>query len=200
MDLIGKKIGFALTGSHCTIPEVLPEIKRIVTSGADVTAIISDAVAGTDTRFGKASDTRKFLQEVTGKPIIDSILEAEPIGPKKLFDCLIIAPCTGNTLSKISKGITDSTVTMAAKAHLRNARPVVIAVSTNDGLGVNATNIGALLPIKNVYFVPFGQDNPTCKPNSLVARMNEIEDTVIKSLNGNQNQPILVEKWRDIKS
>ena len=161
MSLEGKKIGFALTGSHCTIPEVLPEVKRIVDSGADVTAIISDAVANTDTRFGKAADVRKFLEDATGKRII------------------------------------DSTVTMAAKAHMRNARPVVIAVSTNDGLGINATNIGALLPIKNVYFVPFGQDNPTRKPNSLVARMNEIENTVVEAMLGNQNQPILVEKWRD---
>ena len=197
MSLEGKKIGFALTGSHCTIPEVLPEVKRIVDSGADVTAIISDAVANTDTRFGKAADVRKFLEDATGKPVIDSIVNAEPIGPKKMFDCLIIAPCTGNTLSKISKGIIDSTGTMAAKAHMRNARPVVIAVSTNDGLGINATNIGALLPIKNVYFVPFGQDNPTRKPNSLVARMNEIENTVVEAMLGNQNQPILVEKWRD---
>jgi len=146
-----------------------------------------------DTRYGKASDWCKKLQEITKKDLIKSIVEAEPIGPGKLFDILVVAPCTGNTLAKLSNGITDTPALMAIKAHLRNQRPVVIAVSTNDGLGLNAQNIAKLLNSKNIYMVPFGQDNPVAKPNSLVARMEKIFDTLCAALEGRQIHPVLVE-------
>jgi dipicolinate synthase subunit B len=186
------KIGFALTGSHCTLEETLPEIERLVREGAEVTPIISYSVDEMDTRFGTADYWKEKLLEITGRKPISSIVEAEPIGPQKLLDILVIAPCTGNTLAKMANGITDSPVLMAAKAHLRNCGPVVIAISTNDGLGNNAKNIGALLNSKNMYFVPFGQDNPFDKHNSLVAHMSLLSDTISEALQGRQIQPILV--------
>ena len=145
----------------------------------------------TDTRFGKAQDWHDKFAELTGKPIIKNIVEAEPIGPGKLFDCIVVAPCTGNTIGKLANSITDGTVLMAVKAHLRNLRPVVLAISTNDGLANNAKNIGILLNTKNIYFVPFSQDDPHMKPNSLVANLNLIVNTVLAALEGKQYQPIL---------
>ncbi|NCB53012.1 MAG: dipicolinate synthase subunit B, partial [Clostridia bacterium] len=148
--------------------------------------------ASTDSRFGKAADFLQKLEMLTEKPVITSIAAAEPLGPKALLDVLVIAPCTGNTLSKLALGITDTSVTMAAKAHLRNGRPVVIAVATNDGLSGSASNIGALLGRKNVYFVPFGQDDPSRKPCSLVADFSQIEQAVENAFEGIQIQPILI--------
>ena len=192
MRLKGVRIGFALTGSHCTLGEVVDEIRRLVSEGAEVTPIVSFSVDTTDTRFGTADYWKSLLEEVTGRKVINTITGAEPIGPQQLLDVLIIAPCTGNTMAKLANAITDTPVLMAAKACLRNRRPVILAISTNDGLGLNAKNLGMLLNTKNVYFVPFGQDNPGQKPNSLVARMDLILETTIAALAGRQLQPLLV--------
>jgi len=191
MRLDGLKIGFAVTGSHCTLHEITGVMQQLVDQGADVTPIISYSVESMDTRFGKAEDWKKTFTEITRKEPIHTIPDAEPVGPQKMFDCMVIAPCTGNTLAKLANGITDTPVLMAAKAHLRNQRPLVIAISTNDGLGLNARNIGTLLMAKNVYFVPFGQDNPDTKANSLVAHMNLVPDAIFMACQGKQIQPVL---------
>lgn len=193
MQLKNVKVGFAVTGSHCTIREVLDQVTGLVQSGADVYPIISVAVDNDDTRFGKASEWKKFLHDTTGHEVIRSVVEAEPIGPNRLFDVVVVAPCTGNTIAKLANGITDGPVLMAVKAHLRNQRPVVLAISTNDGLGVNAKNIGMLLNMKNIYMVPFGQDNPVLKANSLVAKMSLLEATIIEAMQGKQLQPVILQ-------
>lgn len=193
MQFDGLKIGFALTGSHCTLHEITGVIKELVDKGADVTPIISYSVENMDTRFGKAEEWKTKFKEITHKEPIHTIPDAEPVGPKKLFDCLVIAPCTGNTMAKLANGITDTPVLMAAKAHLRNQRPLVLAISTNDGLGLNARNLGTLLITKNIYFVPFGQDNPESKANSLVAHMNKVPETVLLACQGQQVQPMLLD-------
>lgn len=192
MKIEGKKIGFAVCGSFCTFKKVMPRVAELCSMGADVYPIMSEIASSTDTRFGKAEEFRNFLEETTNNKIINSIKGAEPIGPKGYLDALVIAPCTGNTLAKIASGITDSTVSMAAKANLRNQRPLVIAVSTNDGLGANAKNIGTLLTKQNVYFVPFGQDDCMGKPQSLVADMDKILAALESALDGNQIQPVLL--------
>jgi len=194
--LVGKKIGFVLTGSHCTMSRVLPQVARLISEGADVTPILSPAVATSDTRYGKAAELRLQLAATTGREPWTAFTEVEPSGPKKLFDVVVVAPCTGNTLAKLANGITDTPSTMAVKAHLRNGRPVVIAVSTNDGLGANARNIGQLLNAKNFYFVPFGQDNPFEKPYSLEAKLELLTETIEQALIGRQLQPVLIERWR----
>lgn len=193
MKFDGLRIGFAITGSHCTIHEVTQVMKRLVDEGAEVTPIISYSVDSMNTRFGKAEDWKHQFQEITHKELISSIPDAEPIGPTKMFDCVVIAPCTGNTLAKLANGIIDSPVLMAAKSHLRNQRPLVVAISSNDGLGLNARNIGTLLITKNIYLVPFGQDNPEVKANSLVAHMDKIPDTILMACAGKQIQPVLVD-------
>lgn len=192
MRLQGVKVGFALTGSHCCLADVIPQVRNLVDEGAQVFPIISDAVNDNDTRFGTSEQWKKMLEEITGKEIVKSIVDAEPIGPQKLLDILVVAPCTGNTLAKLANGITDSAVLMSAKAHLRNQRPVVLAVSTNDGLSMNAKNIGLLLNVKNIYMVPFGQDNPSIKPNSLVSKWDLTVDTLVEALKGKQYQPLLI--------
>ncbi|NLY43611.1 MAG: dipicolinate synthase subunit B [Clostridiaceae bacterium] len=192
MELKGLTVGFAMTGSFCTLGNIIPQVQKIVDEGAKVIPIVSENVYSTDTRFGKAKDWVQQLESITGNQVIHTITAAEPIGPKSLLDVLVIAPCTGNTLSKLANGITDTCVTLAAKAHLRNKKPVVIAVSTNDGLGANAKNIGLLLNTKNIYFVPFQQDNPIAKQNSLVAKADLIPLTLKKALDGEQIQPILL--------
>lgn len=192
MLLKGVRIGFAVTGSFCTFAKIIPQVEKLVNEGAEVIPIISESVNQYDTRFNKAEDFKNTLQAMTGRKPISSIVEAEPIGPKALLDILVIAPCTGNTISKIANAITDSSVTMACKAHLRNMRPVVIAVSTNDGLGANAKNIGVLLNMKNIYMVPFGQDDPIKKCTSLVADFDQILPTVINAQQNYQIQPLLV--------
>ncbi len=193
MNLKGKKIGFALTGSFCTFDKVLPQIKKLVEQGAEVIPIMSYHVATMDTKFGEAGEWKKKLHEITGRNPICDLNDTEPIGPEGLLDVLVIAPCTGNTMAKLANAITDTPVLMAAKSQLRNQRPVVLAVSTNDGLGLNAKNLGILLSTKNVYMVPFGQDNPQKKPNSLVANYELLIDTTINALNGKQLQPLLIQ-------
>jgi dipicolinate synthase subunit B len=192
MRLEGVTVGFALTGSHCQLQEVLPEVRKLIEEGARVVPVVSDAVGTTDTKYGPARQWIESLRQMTGEEVIGSIVEAEPIGPGKLLDVLVVAPCTGNTLAKLANGITDSAVLMAIKAQLRNQRPVVLAVSTNDGLSMNAKNLGLLLNTKNIYMVPFGQDNPQGKPTSLVARMALITETVLGALAGRQVQPLLI--------
>lgn len=184
-------VGFAVTGSFCTLKKTISHIRDLTENGANVIPIMSEITYNTDTRFGKAEDFISEIKSITGNEIITSIKGAEPIGPKNILDALIIAPCTGNTLSKIALGMTDSCVAMAAKANLRNENPLVIAVSTNDGLGASAQNIARLMNAKNVYFVPFGQDDAVKKPNSLVADMSKIADTLDFALSGRQIQPIL---------
>lgn len=191
MNLEGKTVGFALTGSFCTFSRVLKELESVAKTGANVIPIMSEIAYSTDTRFGTAEDFRNRIEGLCKNPIIKTVKEAEPIGPKGYLDILVIAPCTGNTLAKLASGIADSSVTMAAKAHLRNQKPVVIAPSTNDGLGNAAKNIGVLLNNKNLYFVPFGQDDHIKKPNSLVADMAQILPSLEAALDGEQLQPIL---------
>lgn len=191
MRLKGVSIGFALTGSHCTLDEVIPQVKKLVEEGAVIYPVISSSVDKTDTRFGTAERWKKAMQEITDNPIINTIVGAEPFGPQKLVDVMVVAPCTGNTLAKLANAITDSPVLMAVKAQLRNQRPVVLAVSTNDGLGLNARNLGVILNAKNIYVVPFGQDNPTGKPNSVKAKMDLLPDTIVLALQGKQVQPVL---------
>lgn len=187
-----ETIGFALCGSFCTYEPVLAALKRLAGEYETVLPILSFASAETDSRFGKAAEFRSRIECICRQPVIDTIAGAEPIGPKRLLDLLVIAPCTGNTLAKLAAGIADTPVTLACKAHLRNGRPVVIAVSTNDGLAGNAQSIGRLLDRKHFYFVPFGQDSPTNKPTSLVADMAAIPETVSAALEGRQLQPILL--------
>ncbi len=194
MLLKGVRIGYAITGSFCTFAKTIPQIEKLVNEGADVIPIISESVDKYDTRFGKAEELKNTLTSITGKSPISTIVEAEPIGPKAMLDILVIAPCTGNTISKIANAITDSSVSMACKAHLRNMRPVVIAVSTNDGLGANAKNIGVLLNMKNIYMVPFGQDDPIKKCTSLVADFDQILPTILNAQQNCQIQPILIFK------
>ena len=186
------KLGFAVCGSFCTHSEAIKQIENLVNLGYNVIPIVSETVYATDTRFGKAADFIDKIQKITNNECIHSIKDAEPIGPKALLNALIIAPCTGNTLGKLANGITDTSVTMAAKAHLRNERPLIIAISTNDALGASAKNIGALLNCKNIYFVPFNQDLPDKKHNSCIADFNLIPETIEKALNGIQIQPILI--------
>jgi dipicolinate synthase subunit B len=192
MDIKGKKIGIAVTGSFCTIGEVMVEFERLAFLGADLTPIISNNVATINSRFGTAEEFRKRLELISGKKCIDSIADAEPIGPRRLLDLVLVAPCTGNTLGKIANAITDTPVTMAVKAHLRNQMPVVLAIATNDGLAGSARNIGSLLNTKNVYFVPFGQDDPEKKPTSLVAKFRLIIPTIEHALEGKQIEPVLM--------
>lgn len=191
LNLNGKKIGFAITGSFCTFKKVLDEIEKLSINGADIIPIMSEISYVTDTRFGDAKAFTNRIEMLCDNPIIKSIKEAEPIGPKKMLDLLIVAPCTGNTLAKLANGIADTSITLAVKAHLRNQRPLLIAVSTNDGLANAAKNIGFLLNYKYTYFVPFGQDDPINKPCSLVADMTKIVPAAEYALEGKQLQPIL---------
>lgn len=185
------RLGFAMCGSFCTFSKVIPQMQKLVDAGYDVQPILSDTAYSTDTRFGKAADFRRQIEEITGHEIIHTVFGAEPIGPKKLLDILLIAPLTGNTIGKLAGGITDTAVTLACKAHLRNERPVVLAVSTNDALGTSAKNIGILSNAKHMYFVPMRQDAPLQKSNSLVADFEKIPQAVAAALEGKQIQPVL---------
>lgn len=184
------KAGFAMCGSFCTFSKVIPEMKNLVDNGVEVLPIMSEIAYSSDTRFGKSEDFRKEIEEICSNKIIATIKDAEPIGPKKLLDVLIIAPCTGNTLAKLANGIADTSVTLATKAHLRNARPVLIGVSTNDALGAAAKNIGNLMNFKNIFFIPMNQDDCENKPNSIVADFSKIYISLLSSLKGKQLQPI----------
>lgn len=186
------RIGFAFCGSFCTYGKAMAALEDAVGRYDWVQPIVSETSAATDTRFGATHDFMREMERLCDRRVIDSIKGAEAIGPKKLLDVLVIAPCTGNTLAKLANGVTDSSVTMAAKAQLRNGRPVVLAVSTNDGLSGSAKNIGLLLDKKNIYFVPFGQDDPAGKPTSLVADFTQIPAAVAAALEGRQLQPVLL--------
>lgn len=186
------RVGFALTGSFCTLDKALRAMEETAQAYPDILPILSETTGSTDTRFGRGEDFRQAAEEICGRRAVASIREAEPIGPRQLLDVLVIAPCTGNTLAKLAAGVADTAVTMAAKAHLRNGRPVVVAVSTNDGLGGAARNIGELLCRKHYYFVPFRQDDPVGKPTSLVADMDLVPATVAAALRGEQLQPLLL--------
>ena len=187
-----ERVGFAFCGSFCTQEKGLKALRDIAGEYQTVLPIASEIVSADDTRFGTAENLLHQMQDITGHAVWTDIRTVEPIGPKKLLDVLIIAPCTGNTIAKLANGITDTAVTMAAKAHLRNDRPVVIAPATNDGLSANARNIGELLIRKNYYFVPFGQDQPEKKPCSLMAVFTQVPAAVDAALRGQQLQPILL--------
>lgn len=185
-------VGFALCGSFCTLEKAVEALERAAARYSAVWPILSEATAHTDTRFGSAEGFLRRIEAACGRPAITTVAQAEPIGPKKLLDILVVCPCTGNTLGKLAHGITDGPVTMAAKAHLRNGRPLVLAPATNDGLSAAAPNIGALLGRKNVYFVPFGQDDCRGKPTSLVADYGLVEPALEAALRGEQLQPLLL--------
>jgi dipicolinate synthase subunit B len=193
MELAGKRIGFAITGSFCTFGMILPVVEQMVKAGARVTPILSFNAASLDTRFFVADGFKMILKQTTGEDIIDDLVRAEPIGPKKLLDLLVIAPCTGNTLAKLALGITDTPVLLAAKAHLRNLSPVLIAVSTNDAMSANAKNLGALLNTRHIYFVPYRQDDSKKKCTSIVADMEMIVAAAECALDGRQIQPVMLE-------
>ena len=187
-----QTIGFALCGSFCTHVKAIGALEDIRARWRNIVPIVSECTAATDTRFGTSHDLMREMERICDRRVIASIRDAEPIGPKQLLDLLIIAPCTGNTLGKLAAGITDTSVTMAAKAHLRNGRPILIALSTNDGLSTSAANIGELLRRKNIFFVPFGQDDPKGKPTSLCANFALVADAAQAALEGRQLQPILL--------
>jgi len=185
-----KRLGLALCGSYCSYEKLFAALPPLL-ERYDLVPIMSDTAAETDTRFGTAVEQLRRLAELTGRRVVTTIAEAEPLGPKEPMDALLIAPCTGNTLAKLAHGLTDSAVTMAAKAHLRNGRPVVLALSTNDGLSGSAENIARLLNRKHIFFVPFGQDAPESKPYSLQADFSQLDAAVAAALRGEQLQPIL---------
>ena len=185
-------IGFAMCGSYCTHRRALAELEKLVKQGPEVLPIISENVASTDTRFGSANELRKRLYEITGREAIRTVVDAEPLGPKIKLDALIICPCTGNTLAKMAQGITDTAVSMAAKAHLRSNRTLVIALASNDALSSNLKNISAMLNRKNVFFVPMEQDDPSGKPHSLVASFELLAPTLEAAMEGRQIQKIFI--------
>lgn len=192
MEVKNKKIGFVFTGSFCTFKKTIPQMKKLKDLGADILPIMSFNSYNMDTKFGKAKDFRKEIEEICEKEIIHTIQGAEPIGPSHLTDIMIVAPASGNTISKLASDIIDTPATMAVKSHLRNNLPVVIAPSTNNGLGANMASIGALINRKNYYFVPFKQDNPITKPRSIVFDPEYIVKTVELALDGEQIEPILL--------
>lgn len=191
MDIKGKKIGFAVTGSFCTLNRALNAAQSLKKAGAELYPIFSDSVWQMNTKFGLAAEWEQRFSSLCGREIIKTIVEAEPIGPGNFLDIMAVVPCSGNTLSKMAHGITDGPVLMAVKAHLRNQKPVALAVSTNDGLGRSMQNIATLMGSKNIYMVPFSQDDPAKKPYSLVADMEATKATVESALDGIQIQPIL---------
>ena len=187
-----ERVGFAVCGSFCTHEKALHALEALTKEYETVIPIVSETAAYTDTRFGTSDALLEKMEELTGREVLCDIPAVEPIGPKGLLDVLVIAPATGNTIAKLAAGITDTAVTMAAKAHLRNGRPVVLAVASNDGLAAGAKNIGELLARKNFYFVPFGQDSAFTKPSSLVADFTKISETLDAALAGRQIQPVLL--------
>ena len=191
-DLSKLRIGCAMTGSFCTFKQVFKAWENLKSLGADLTPVMSFNAHDLDTRFYPAAEAISIFSGICGKDILHDIPSVEPIGPKKLLDLLVIAPCTGNTAAKLWSGIVDTPVLMAAKAHMRGGKPLVIAISTNDALGTNFKNIGALMNMKNVYFVPFAQDNHKSKPNSVVADLTLLPDTIEAAMKGKQLQPVLI--------
>lgn len=191
MKLNGFKIGIAFTGSFCTYQGAMEELKHLAVEGAELYPIMSFHSQQIDSRFGKATDLRNQIEEICHRTAIDSIEAAEPIGPSGFLDILIIMPCTGNTIAKLANGITDSPVLMAAKAHMRNEKPLLLSLSTNDALGMNFKNIGLLMNCKHIYFVPFGQDAPDKKPNSMIAHIDLLIPATLAALEGRQLQPVI---------
>ena len=191
MKLKGKKIGVALTGSFCTYEKAFAQLRKLKEEGAELVTIFSNASQTIDSRFGSPEDFMKEAEEITGSRPLLTISQAEPIGPKSLLDLLIILPCTGNTAAKLANGITDSPALMAAKAHLRNEKPLLISISTNDALGMNMKNIGILLNVKHIFFVPFGQDAPEKKPNSMIAKTEMLIPAAEAALEERQYQPVI---------
>lgn len=191
MDLQGINLGLCMCGSFCTFNEVIKEVEALSRRGINVYPIMSYNADSISTRFGAVEDFRDKLYDITGNNIISTIKEAEPIGPQRLLDIMLVAPCTGNTMAKLNNGITDTPVTMACKAHLRNNRPLVIALATNDALGISLKNIGGLMVRKNIYFTPFSQDNPEKKPLSMIADFSKIYDTLALAMEGKQIQPVI---------
>ena len=192
MTLAGKRIGFGITGSHCTYSQVFPQIEKLMKEGAEVVPIVTYTVLSTDTKFGKAEDHIDRIESITGKKVITTMPDAEPLGPAAPLNCMVIAPLTGNSMSKFANALTDSPVLMAAKATIRNHRPVVLGISTNDALGLNGVNLMRLMATKDIYFIPYGQDDPYKKPNSLVSHMDALVDTVESALLHEQIQPVIV--------
>ena len=192
MNIEELRVGFAFCGSFCTMSKALDALEQTAARFGPVTPIVSETVACTDTRFGKAHDFMREMERICDRRVIGTVAGAEPIGPKGLLDVLVICPCTGNTLAKLAHGVTDSSVTMAAKAHLRNGKPLVLALATNDGLAGSAPNLGIMLGRKNVYFVPFGQDDYEGKPTSLVADFALVPESVEAACRGEQLQPVLL--------
>ncbi len=192
MDIKGKKIGIAFTGSFCTYKKAFIQLEKLKEHGCDIYTIFSERSASVNSRFGDAADFIKRAVDITGREPLMTIESAEPIGPKAFLDALAILPCTGNTAAKLCNGIVDSPVLMAAKAHLRNEKPLIISISTNDGLAMNMKNIGMLMNMKNIYFVPFGQDDPIKKPNSLIAHTDMLIPTIEHALERKQLQPVVV--------
>jgi len=191
MDLKGLNIGYCMCGSFCTLSNSLKQMKELIDLGGKITPVMSYSVLNTDTRFGTADFFINSVREITGQEVISTIKDAEPIGPKNYIDIMVVAPCTGNTLAKLNRGIVDTPVLMAVKAHLRNNKPVLLALATNDALSSNFENIGGLMNKKNFYFVPFGQDDYIKKPKSMIACFEKIPQAIEKALNGHQIQPIL---------
>ena len=191
MEINEKNIGIAFTGSFCTYKKSFAELENLVAAGARVQTIFSNAAQNIDSRFGEADSFIKRAEEITGKKPFLTIKESEVVGPSAMFDLMVIMPCTGNTVAQLANGITDSPVLMAAKAHLRNEKPLVLCIASNDALGMNMKNIGLLMNEKNIYFVPFSQDDPEKKPNSLVAHFEKLTDTIKYALDGKQIQPVL---------
>ncbi len=187
----GITVGFAMCGSFCTISKAIAEMKRLVGLGYRVLPIMSDNTYNKNTRFGKAEDIVKEVEEICGRNVIHSIEDAEPIGPKGMTDIMLVAPCTGNTAAKLANAVTDTPVTMAVKSHLRQSKPVLLAIATNDALGSSAQNIGKLMNTRHIYFVPFSQDDPDKKPNSLVSRFELIPNALELALSEKQLQPVL---------
>ena len=186
------QLGIAITGSFCTFSSCFVQLKKLKEAGATLYPIISDHAATINSRFGKADEQLKQIAEICEKPPVQTIEGAEPFGPKIHLDAMIILPCTGNTIGKLAHAITDTPVLMAAKAHLRNQRPLILFLSSNDALGLNMQNIGVLMNSKNIYFVPFGQDDYNKKPNSMISHLDLIEDTIVAALHGQQLQPVIV--------
>jgi dipicolinate synthase subunit B len=189
--LSGKNIGIGITGSFCTFDKIIPQIVKLVEQGANVYPVLSDNAQCIDSRFGDAKDFMEIIFDITRNKLITTIEDAEPIGPNEMFDVFLIAPCTGNTIAKLNNAITDTPVLMAAKSHLRINKPVVISISTNDALGMNFKNIATLFNTKNIYFVPFGQDNYKTKPNSMIAHIDKIIPTIEMALEIKQIQPVI---------
>lgn len=191
MSLDGIRIGFCMAGSFCTFEKAFAAAQRLVSEGAQLIPVMSFNAASISTRFGTAKENIERLENIAGRKVICTIEEAEPIGPKKMCDVMVVAPCTSNTAAKLALGLTDTPATMAVKSHLRNARPVVIAISTNDALAGCAKNIGYLQNLRNYYFVPYAQDNYEKKPNSIVADLGLVSEAVQAALDGVQLQPVL---------